>query len=169
MPIDRRQILLLLASASGSAIAGDKAAPPQAAAVSDPPSVEGPPMEKVLGIGGLFFRSKNPHDLSRWYRDHLGIDLTPTNYGMSPWHTEAGITVFAPFPQNSDYFGADSQSKMWMVNFRVRDLDKMAAQLQSKGIAVKIDPMAYPNGRFARLYDPEGNPIELWQPKNPAA
>jgi glyoxylase I family protein len=54
-----------------------------------------------------------------------------------------------------------------MVNFRVRDLDKMAAQLQAAGIAVKIDPQPYPNGRFARLRDPEGNPIELWQPKAP--
>jgi predicted enzyme related to lactoylglutathione lyase len=52
-----------------------------------------------------------------------------------------------------------------MVNFRVRDLDRMAAQLRAAGIAVKIDPQSYPNGRFARLYDPEGNPIELWQPK----
>jgi glyoxylase I family protein len=168
MPIDRRQVLLLLASASGSAIAGDDATPSQADRVSNSPTVDGAPTEKVLGIGGLFFRSKNPHDLSRWYRDHLGINLTPTGYDMLPWHTEAGITVFAPFPQDSDYFGPDSQTKMWMVNFRVRNLDKMAAQLQSKGIAVKIDPMAYPNGRFARLYDPEGNPIELWQPKDPA-
>jgi predicted enzyme related to lactoylglutathione lyase len=54
-----------------------------------------------------------------------------------------------------------------MVNFRVRDLDKMAAQLQAAGIAVKIDAQPYPNGRFARLHDPEGNPIELWQPKVP--
>src|SRR5450432_254963 len=168
MPIDRRQVLLLLASASGSAIAGDEATPSQADRVSNSPTVDGAPTEKVLGIGGLFFRSKDPKILSRWYRDHLGINLTPTNYDMLPWHTEAGTTVFAPFPQDSDYFGPDSQAKMWMVNFRVLDLDKMAAQLQSKGIAVKIDPMAYPNGRFARLYDPEGNPIELWQPKNPA-
>jgi glyoxylase I family protein len=169
MPIDRRQVLLLLASASGSAMAADKDAPSQAGHAATSPAVEEEPTEKVLGIGGLFFRSKNPKVLSHWYRDHLGINLTPSNHDMLPWHTEAGITAFAPFPQDSDYFGADSQTKMWMVNFRVRDLDKMAAQLQSKGIAVKIDPTAYPNGRFARLYDPEGNPIELWQPKNPAA
>jgi glyoxylase I family protein len=74
-------------------------------------------------------------------------------------------TAFAPFKETSDYFG-DAQ-KVWMVNFRVRDLDKMAAQLQASGIAVKIDPQSYPYGRFARLHDPEGNPIELWQPKVP--
>ena len=123
-------------------------------------------MEKVLGIGGLFIRSKDPAALSHWYRDQLGIELTPANYDELTWHTEAGPTVFAPFRLESDYFGSDAQ--MWMVNFRVRDLDKMIAQLRSKGIAVKIDPEVYPNGRFARLHDPEGNPIELWQPKNPS-
>ncbi|MGH7720580.1 MAG: VOC family protein, partial [Gemmatimonadaceae bacterium] len=56
----------------------------------------------------------------------------------------------------------------WMVNFRVRDLAAMAAQLRANGIAVKVDPTTYPNGRFARLQDPEGNPIELWEPKEPA-
>jgi catechol 2,3-dioxygenase-like lactoylglutathione lyase family enzyme len=168
MPIDRREVLLLLASASGSAIAGDNRAASQADHISNSQTVEGAPTEKVLGIGGFFFRSKNPKFLSRWYLEHLGINLTPSSYDMLPWQTEAGITVFAPFPQESDYFGPDAQKK-WMINFRVRDMDKMAAQLQSKGIAVKIDPMDYPNGRFARLYDPEGNPIELWQPKNPSA
>jgi glyoxylase I family protein len=70
--------------------------------------------------------------------------------------------VFAPFPQTTKYLG--EQSQVWMVNFRVRDLDKMAAQLRSAGIEVKVDPEYYPNGRFARIHDPEGNPIELWEP-----
>ena len=82
-------------------------------------------------------------------------------------HTLGITTAFAPFKETSDYFG--DASKSWMVNFRVRDLDKIAAQLQAAGIAVKIDPQSYPNGRFARLHDPEGNPIELWQPKVPDA
>ncbi len=64
--------------------------------------------------------------------------------------------------ETSDYFG--DTRKVWMVNFRVRDLDRMAAQLRAAGIAVKMDPESYPNGRFARLHDPEGNPTELWQP-----
>ena len=122
-------------------------------------------MEKVLGIGGLFFRAADPAALGSWYRDNLGIELTPTDYDTLPWHTEAGPTVFAPFHRDTDDFGADGQN--WMVNFRVRDLDKMVAQLQVKGVAVKIDPEKYPNGRFARLHDPEGNPIELWQPAAP--
>jgi predicted enzyme related to lactoylglutathione lyase len=71
------------------------------------------------------------------------------------------VTVFAPFPSNSDYFPAEKQ---WMLNFRVASLDAMVAQLTAAGIEVKVDPENYPHGRFARLYDPEGNAIELWQP-----
>jgi hypothetical protein len=84
-----------------------------------------------------------------------------------PWQQEAGPTAFAPFEETSGYFG--DTHKVWMLNFRVRDLDKIAAQLQAAGIDVKIDPQSYPNGRFARVHDPEGNPIKLWQPAKPAA
>jgi glyoxylase I family protein len=167
MPIDRRQVLVLLASASGSAIAGNNTGPSKSGSSqnSDSVTAEGAQMEKVLGIGGLFFRSKDPKALGIWYRDNLGVDLIPGGHGDLPWHTEAGVTVFAPFPLDTQYFGATTQ--MWMVNFRVRDLDKMAAQLRSKGIEVKVYPED-PTGRFARLHDPEGNPIELWQPKGPS-
>ena len=119
-------------------------------------------MEKVTGIGGLLFRAHDPKTLGSWYQQHLGISLTPSSYEESVWEQEAGPTVFSPFPEASDYFG--DANKVWMVNFRVRDLDRMAAQLRDGGIAVEIDPHSYPNGRFARLHDPEGNPIELWQP-----
>ncbi|QLC26862.1 VOC family protein [Parasphingopyxis algicola] len=119
-------------------------------------------MQRVTGIGGIFFRSDDPAALATWYRDNLGIDLTPQSYDVEPWQQEAGPTVFAPFNRATDYFGRDEQ--MWMVNFRVADLDAMAAQLRGNGIDVEIDPETYPNGRFARLYDPEGNPIELWEP-----
>lgn len=120
-------------------------------------------MERVLGIGGLFFRANDPAALGQWYRDHLGIDLVPTDYGQKSWSQEAGPTVFAPFEKDSDYFG--NPSKNWMINFRVRDLDAIVAQLRAAGIEVTINPETFPNGRFARLHDPEGNPIELWQPK----
>jgi glyoxylase I family protein len=70
--------------------------------------------------------------------------------------------VFSPFPEASDYFGNSKQ--VWMVNFRVADLDAMTSQLRAAGIPVVVDAQQYPNGRFARLHDPEGNPIELWQP-----
>ncbi len=119
-------------------------------------------MEKVTGIGGLFFRAHDPAALGRWYQQHLGVTLTPTSHGDPVWQQEAGPTVFGPFPESTDYFG--DPHKIWMVNFRVRDLDKMAAQLRAVGIEVKIEPQSSPIGRFARLHDPEGNPIELWQP-----
>ena len=125
----------------------------------------GTEMEKVTGIGGFFFRAKDPKALALWYQQHLGILTVPTSDGETSWQQEPGATAFTPFPETSKYFG--DPSKAWMLNFRVRDLDKMAAQLQAAGIAVKIDPESYPYGRFGRLHDPEGNPIELWQPKIP--
>ena len=119
-------------------------------------------MEKVAGIGGFFFRAHDPKALGAWYQQHLGIELTPTSEAGPVWQQEAGPTVFTPFPETSKYFG-DPQ-KVWKLNFRVRDLDKMVAQLRTAGIEVN-DPQSYGNiGRFARLHDPEGNPIELWQP-----
>jgi len=119
-------------------------------------------METVTGIGGVFFRAKNPDALSRWYTDHLGISPIPTDDDMQPWLPEGGPTAFAPFPNDTDYFGRAEQ--MWMINFRVRDLAKMVGQLRAAKIDVTTDETPYPHGRFARLYDPEGNPIELWEP-----
>jgi len=121
-------------------------------------------MQKVLGIGGLFFKSGNPERLAQWYQTHLGIPVIPTSYEEEPWRQEAGPTAFAPFKNDTEYFGRPEQS--WMVNFRVADLKAMVAQLRAAGIAVE-DPQSYPNGDFARTHDPEGNPIELWQFKQP--
>lgn len=118
-------------------------------------------MEKVLGIGGLFWRARDPDALARWYEEHLGIMGVPGDYATPPWQQQGGTTVFAPFKQDTTYF--DRPEQQFMVNFRVRDLEAMIAQLETAGIAVKRDPELYPNGRFARLHDPEGNPIELWQ------
>lgn len=154
MSIERRQLLMLLASAGTLSTSAFSAAPAQA----------GP--EKVLGIGGFFFRAKDPKALAEWYRDHLGIALTPGDYDSLPWETQAGTTVFAPFPMDTKYFGDERQT--WMMNFRVRHLDRMVTQLRRKGIEVKVDPKEYPNGRFAHLQDPEGNPLELWQPARPS-
>jgi glyoxylase I family protein len=128
-------------------------------AASAPPSM---PAQHVTGFGGFFFRASDPAALARWYQEKLGIDPLPTDYGQKPWKQEAGPTAFAPFPKDTKYFGKMDQS--WMLNFRVKDLDAMVAQLRASGEKVKVDPTVYPNGRFARLHDPEGNPIELWQP-----
>lgn len=119
-------------------------------------------MERVTGIGGFFFRAEDTEALAAWYAEHLGVDPVPKSYDGRSWSQEAGPTVFAPFAQDTDYFGRPSQS--WMINFRVRDLDRMVAQLREAGIEVEVDPESYPNGRFARLADPEGNPIQLWMP-----
>jgi predicted enzyme related to lactoylglutathione lyase len=175
MSFQRRKLLQILSYAFGSsfilprnglAMATQNPAQPASPA---PPAREaakhesgGTEMEKVAGIGGLFFRSHDPKALGQWYQQHLGISLTPTSQGGSVWQQEAGPTSFSPFPETTKYFG--DPNKVWMINFRVHDLDKMVAQLRAAGIEVKA-PETYPKiGRFTRLHDPEGNPIELWQP-----
>jgi glyoxylase I family protein len=116
-------------------------------------------MEKVTGIGGIFFRAQNPGELKAWYERHLGVGPRPEDQA---WQQQAGPTAFEPFPADTSYFGRPEQS--WMLNFRVGNLDALVEQLRGAGIEVKVDPENYPYGRFARLHDPEGNPIELWQP-----
>jgi len=123
-------------------------------------------VQRVLGIGGLFFRAKDPEALARWYVDNLGVDPVPSDYNTPAWRQEAGETVFAPFKADTDYF--DRPEQQWMVNFRVGDLNAMVKQLRANGIEVSVDPETYPNGRFARIHDPEGNPVELWEPAAPA-
>lgn len=117
-------------------------------------------MEKVTGVGGFFFRSNDPAALSAWYAEHLGIESNPL------WMQEAGPTVFAPFKETSDYFAAD---RRWMLNLRVPDMDAMLAQLSAARIEVetRADWDGTDYGRFARIHDPEGNPIELWEPPAP--
>ena len=121
--------------------------------------------EKVLGIGGVFFRASDPKALAEWYEKHLGITRVPTDYETQPWMQLGGPTVFAPFSSSTSYFGRPEQQ--WMINFRVRDLDAMVRQLRAAEIEIKVDTTLYPNGRFARLHDPEGNPIELWEEASP--
>ena len=122
---------------------------------------------KVLGIGGLFFRARDPDALNAWYREHLGVgagcSATPDLAGEWTWLTQGGDTVFAPFKHDTDYFAAD---KAFMVNFRVSGLDALVARLDAAGIKAERraewdDPSV---GRFARIHDLEGNAIELWEP-----
>ncbi len=119
-------------------------------------------MERVTGIGGVFFRSDNPDEMARWYAEHLGVDAPPASYGEPSWQQEAGSTVFAAMPADSEHFGTSEQS--WAINFRVTDLGAMVEQLVDAGIPVEVDAETYPNGRFANLVDPEGNPVQLWEP-----
>jgi len=159
MTMQRREVIGALAAAAGSALL-----PGSFAAAEPAPGANTPTKERVTGIGGVFFRALDPKALAQWYQDHLGIFVTPQSANDPVWQQQAGPTSFTPFGEKSSYFG--DPTKQWMINFRVGDLAKMAAQLEAAGIAVKVDPTAYPYGRFARLHDPEGNPIELWQPVN---
>lgn len=113
----------------------------------------------VTGIGGFFFRANDPEALQAWYRRHLGVAFD----GGAPWAQQAGPTVFMPFPRETDYFPADRQ---WMLNFRVTGMDSVLAALREAGIAVTTNPDwdTPETGRFARIHDPEGNPLELWEP-----
>jgi glyoxylase I family protein len=119
-------------------------------------------VERVTGIGGFFFRARDPEALARWYQERLGVTTVPETYEDRAWRQEAGETVFAPFRQDSEMIGPPEHT--WMINFRVDDLDAMVAQLRRAGETVDVDPERYPNGRFAALRDPEGNGIQLWQP-----
>jgi predicted enzyme related to lactoylglutathione lyase len=116
-------------------------------------------MERVLGIGGYFLRATDPATLGAWYRECLGLDTDENG----AWQQEAGVTVFAAFESNTDYFG--SQQQQTMLNFRVRDLDAMLAQLRDKGAEVSTEVADFDGvGRFGWVTDPEGNRVELWQP-----
>jgi predicted enzyme related to lactoylglutathione lyase len=118
-----------------------------------------PGMERVLGIGGYFIRASDPAALGAWYRDCLGLDAD--EHGL--WRQDPGPTVFATFEAGTDYFGPGSQQSM--LNFRVRDLDAMLAQLRDKGADVADDIQEMDGiGRFGWVTDPDGNRIELWQP-----
>ena len=120
-------------------------------------------MERVVGIGGFFFKAADPGLLARWYAEHLGIQEVSESYDAEVWTQAAGETVFAPFGAehaDSPHLGPTG----WGINFRVIDLTAMVAQLRAAGIEVEVDSEQYPNGWFAQLSDPEGNAVQLWQP-----
>ena len=124
-------------------------------------------MERVNGIGGVFFKARDPKKLAAWYRDHLGIQ-SKGGYADFAWREKdnpdrVGRTVWALFPTNTSYFG--SSAAPMMINYRVANLERMLAQLRGAGVAVeKVQDTNY--GRFAWITDPEGNRIELWEPKS---
>jgi predicted enzyme related to lactoylglutathione lyase len=122
----------------------------------------------VKGIGGFFFRAKDPDALAAWYRTHLNVGAGCTGDPEVEadewmWQAQGGPVVFAPFTADTDYFPTDRQ---YMLNLRVEGIDAMIAALRGAGVAVETraewDQPGF--GRFARIHDPEGNPIELWEP-----
>lgn len=127
-------------------------------------------MQRVTGIGGIFFKAKDPKALGAWYRDHLGVNIEDWGGTAFRWVDDdtpsakagEGSTVWSPFKQDTDYF-APSQAP-FMINYRVKDLDAMLAQLREHGCDVddKIEDSEF--GKFGWVMDPEGNRVELWQP-----
>jgi len=119
-------------------------------------------MERILGIGGIFFKARDPQGLAAWYQKHLGIPIDAGQTYGSLRASEGDESVWSTFPEDTTYF-APSQ-KPFMVNYRVSDLDAMLAQLRGAGVEVddRIEDGEY--GRFGWATDPEGNRFELWQP-----
>lgn len=126
-------------------------------------------MNKVTGIGGIFIKAKNPKVLAAWYRDNLGIDFNSNTYVNIKWINEhnaavPGGTIFSFFKDDSDYF-MPSKNK-YMLNFRVKDLHALLRELNHKGVNVIDKTEYYSYGSFGWIMDPEGNKIELWEPKS---
>lgn len=125
-------------------------------------------MERVLGIGGVFFKSRDSKKLARWYRDNLGVPIDEDqSYGTFTAGTSGDIeqTVWSLFEEGSDYFG-DGDARV-MINYRVANLDAMLQQLRDAGARVDDKVEDYGYGRFGWAWDPEGNRFELWQPAGP--
>lgn len=124
-------------------------------------------MKKVTGIGGIFFKAKDPNAINEWYKTHLGFDTSP--YGTSfEWRdiddsTKKGLTQWNPFKEDTKYFAPST--KDFMINYRVADLEALVAQLKSEGVTIvdKIEDSEY--GKFVHILDLEGNKIQLWEPK----
>jgi predicted enzyme related to lactoylglutathione lyase len=123
-------------------------------------------MKKVTGIGGIFFKCKDPHKMNDWYKTHLGFDTS--QYGTSfEWRqeedpTKKGTTQWSTFADTTKYF--EPSTKDFMINYRVENLEALVAQLKEEGVTIvdKIESFDY--GKFVHIIDPEGNKIELWEP-----
>lgn len=118
-------------------------------------------MAKAVGFGGIFLKSRDPQGLAEWYGTHLGVPRSPGGLAFDGPES-AGMTLFCHFPADTSYFGDGPQQAM--VNFRVDNLDELLTQLAAAN--VRIDPKRedHPYGRFAWIWDPEGNRVELWEP-----
>lgn len=123
-------------------------------------------MKKVTGIGGIFFKSKDPKATNEWYKTHLGFDTTP--YGTSfEWRQledsdKKGLTQWNPFAENTQYF--EPSQKDFMINYRVADLEALVKQLQKENVTILDQIETYDYGKFVHILDNEGNKIQLWEP-----
>lgn len=125
--------------------------------------------KKVTGIGGIFFKSKDPSYMRDWYQQHLGLNTD--QYGTSfEWRQadseQKGFTVWSPFEQNTPYF--QPSEREFMINFRVEDLEGLLEELKAAGVQQVGEMQVYEYGKFAHVMDPEGNKLELWEPNDEA-
>jgi len=125
---------------------------------------------KVIGIGGIFFRSENPKALQAWYHEHLGFPRGDDDHPMAVFRFDediasgrAGYAIWSPFAKDTTYF--DPSHSDYMINFRVDDLEGLLSSLKDKGVKIVDGPKEEPPyGTFAWIIDPEGSKIELWEP-----
>jgi predicted enzyme related to lactoylglutathione lyase len=125
-------------------------------------------MEKVIGIGGIFFKAKNPAKLAAWYKKHLGLPIDESyggytfNWGDANLRPDRGYTIWCPFKEETEYL--DPSNKNFMFNFIVEDLEALLEGLESEGIGQVGEMENSKFGKFAWIMDPEDNKIELWEP-----
>lgn len=122
-------------------------------------------MSRVTGIGGVFFKTHDPEALRDWYVEHLGLPVDEEGYVVFWWGGDvSGSTVWGPFPADTNSFDWP-EDKQWMINYRVDDLDAILGRLRSEGVEVADDTFEDMNGRFGHCWDPDGNRIQLWEPR----
>lgn len=125
-------------------------------------------MKKVTGIGGIFFKCKDPKKMREWYQTHLGLNTN--EYGaVFEWHqgadsTKKGFTTWSPFGEKTKYF--EPSERDFMINYRVENLEELVAQLTNEGVTIVDKIEAYDYGKFVHILDTEGNKIELWEPND---
>lgn len=128
-------------------------------------------MKKVTGIGGIFFKCKDPKAVNEWYKTHLGFDTSP--YGTSfEWQqldptsggTKKGLTQWNPFAENTKYF--EPSAKDFMINYRVENLEALVEELRKENVTIVDKIETYDYGKFVHILDMEGNKIQLWEPKD---
>lgn len=124
--------------------------------------------KRVTGLGGIFFKTKDPDGVKQWYRDRLGLDTD--QYGCTFWWKDKEgndcSTQWSPFPEDTEYF--QPSEKSFMMNFRVHDLEGLLETLKEEGVTVVGEIESYDYGKFGWILDPEGNKLELWEPNDKA-
>ncbi len=122
-------------------------------------------MARITGIGGVFFKARDPEGLARWYRDHLGLQLSDFGGAILAWPedkaNDGGLTVWHLAAQDTQWFSPSNSS--FMINYRVDNMNEMLAQLREAGVEILQGPEQHENGVFAWILDPEGNKVELWE------